>query len=93
MGTAVSLLLRLVLFMLFVFLVQQFWAVLEVNGCLDGGGKIENGFCINDQYGRWAMASARHYVSWFMVLGIPAAVIWLLQRVIAFALLHYRSRS
>lgn len=93
MKTGPTLLLRLLMFMLFVWLAREFQALLEVDGCLDGGGRIEGVFCISEQHPAWAMASRRHYSSWFMVLGIPAVAVWLLYAVIQHLAATIRSRK
>lgn len=71
------LLIRLLLFLLFVLLVREFWWLLEADGCLDGGGQIVDDRCIDPRHGNWALAGSRHYASWLLVLGIPAVLLWL----------------
>lgn len=92
MQTGFRLLLKLCLFMLFVWLVREFWGLLELDGCLDGGGRIEGQFCIPEKHKAWAMASRRHYSSWFLVLGLPAAGVWLLYAVVGH-LVHVHRRE
>ena len=68
---------KIVLFIVFVWAARHFWGVLEVDGCFDDGGVIQEGICVGSRHGQWVLASSRPILGWLTALGIPALAIWL----------------
>jgi len=55
---------RLILFVLFVWLSRHFFALMEIDSCLDDGGTVQDGICIESRHGQWALASERPFLEW-----------------------------
>ena len=74
----ISFLIRVVAFLVFVWLSRAFWGFLEVDGCFDDGGAIDHaaGICIESRHGQWALISSRPFAGWVFSLGIPALFVW-----------------
>jgi len=66
------------LFLLFVWLSRALFGIVEVDGCLDGGGSVDYaaGVCVDSRHGKWGFVSAQSYLGWLIALGIPALVTW-----------------
>ena len=69
---------RLIFFLLFVWLARSFFGLMEADGCLDDGGAVHDGICIESRHGQWALASERPFLTWVMSLGIPGLIVWVL---------------
>ena len=67
---------RVGLFLIFVVLARQFFALFEIDGCLDDGGAVRDGVCVESRHGQWSLASERPLLGWFISLGIPALIVW-----------------
>lgn len=67
---------HLILFVLFVWISRQFFGFMEFDSCLDDGGAVRNGVCIESRHGQWALASERPFLAWLIALGIPGLIAW-----------------
>jgi hypothetical protein len=75
MERTVQIVARVVAFVAFVYLARAFWGFVEVDGCLDDGGAVHEGICLESRHGQWSLASSRPFVAWFVALGLPAIVV------------------
>ncbi len=69
---------RLILFVLFVWLSRLLFWLMEFDSCLDEGGAVRDGICIESRHGQWALASERPFLGWLISLGIPSLIVWVI---------------
>jgi hypothetical protein len=75
---------RIVLFLLYVWAVREAYTFMYADSCLDAGGALESsGLCSGPTLAEAPDLGARApFIFWLVVLAVPAAAVWLLDRVV-----------
>lgn len=69
--------LRISVFLAFVWLCREFFSFGEIEACVDDGGVANEtlGICTDSRHGQWQMVSGGSYWSWLASLGLPALLV------------------